>query len=124
MVRRARRLLHPGAVRLAAEAVGLSVDISAVAAQRDEACLRRVWDVGEVAAVAALLRRQRGRRRLALATGNTREPVRATAKALGLLDQFDVVITREDVSYGKPAPDIFAAAALGLGLESAQCLGL
>ena len=92
-------------VVLAAESRGVDLDATAVRRPADEVYLTRVHEVVEVAPVAAVLRREHGRRRLALATGNTVRPVTAMARALGLLDFFDVVITREDVAHGKPAPD-------------------
>ncbi len=40
----------------------------------------------------------------------------------GLLDRFQVVISAEEVEHGKPAPDLFLAAARRLGAEPADCV--
>ena len=45
------------------------------------------------------------------------------AKA-GLDGRFTVVVTRDDVAHGKPAPDSFVCAAAGLGLPPAGCLAI
>ena len=51
---------------------------------------------------------------------------RATFKLehVGLLSRFDVIVGGDEISRGKPAPDIFLAAAERLGVESARCLAL
>lgn len=43
---------------------------------------------------------------------------------LGLTDAFDVVIDPASVPYGKPAPDLFLAAAAALGRMPDQCTGV
>lgn len=58
---------------------------------------------------------------LALAVASSSQNVRAVLSKAGLLDYFPVVIGGDDVERGKPAPDIFLAAAAQLGLAPAQC---
>ena len=43
---------------------------------------------------------------------------------LGVADRFDVVVDPSSVAQGKPAPDIFLAAARELGTTPAGCLGI
>ncbi len=109
-------------VSLVGQLQGLELDIPAVVGHRNEAYLARLHQVGEVALVTATLRKHHGTRPLALATGNTRDAVTRTARALGLLSYFDVVVTREDAERGKPAPEIFLTAARRLGLSPSRCL--
>jgi beta-phosphoglucomutase-like phosphatase (HAD superfamily) len=109
-------------VTLLAGAQDLDVDPEIVAGRRDAAYLQRAHEVGEVEMVTSVLRRHTGRRKIALATGGTRTTVTATAVALSLLDLFDVVVTREDVEQGKPAPDLFLLAAERLGVAAGRCL--
>lgn len=45
-------------------------------------------------------------------------------RQLGLYDQFDAVIDPKTVQNGKPAPDIFVAAANAIGLSPADCVGV
>lgn len=93
-----------------------------LAAHRDRVYLGLLSDVGEVGHVTAILRREHGRRRTALATGGGAATVLPTAEALGLRRYFDVEVTRDDVERGKPAPDIFMRAAELLGVPAAGCL--
>jgi HAD superfamily hydrolase (TIGR01509 family) len=59
---------------------------------------------------------------LALATSSAPEVVPERLGAL--LDLFSVVVTRADVSHGKPHPDLYLEAAARLGLEPAVCLAV
>lgn len=109
-------------VAMIAELAGSEVDLNSVAAHRDRVYLGLLSDIGEVGHVTAILRREHGRRRTALATGGGAATVLPTAEALGLRRYFDVEVTRNDVERGKPAPDIFARAAKLLGVPASGCL--
>jgi len=43
-------------------------------------------------------------------------------RALGLLPLFDTIVTADDVSHGKPDPEVFLIAASRLGLAPARCI--
>ncbi len=109
-------------VALLAVAQDVDADAELVANRRDAAYLQRAHEVGEVEMVTSILRRHRSQQKIGLATGGARQTVTATAAALHLLELFDVVVTREDVERGKPAPDIFLLAAERLGVTARQCL--
>ncbi|TDB82291.1 HAD family phosphatase [Micromonospora sp. KC721] len=109
-------------VALLAAAQDVMVDTEVVAGRRDAAYLQRAHEVGEIEVVTSVLRNHRSHRKTALATGGARQTVTATAAALRLFDLFDVVVTREDVERGKPAPDLFLLAAERLGVAAGQCL--
>lgn len=57
-----------------------------------------------------------------VATGNREEFARYTLEKAGLDQYFSLLITNRDVKSGKPAPDIFLAAAEKLGLAPADCI--
>lgn len=79
--------------------------------------------VREVAAVAALARRLAAAGvPVAVASGGSRSNVQASLAATGLSVLFPVVVTREDATLGKPAPDLFLAAARRLGVAPDHCL--
>ncbi len=59
-----------------------------------------------------------------LATNSSRDNTLHCLELAGLNEVFSKMITRDDVTYGKPAPDIFIAAAKGLGVAIADCLVL
>ena len=48
--------------------------------------------------------------------------VEKTLQAVGISDWFDEVVTSDDVSEGKPAPEIFLRAASLLGVDPGRCL--
>ncbi len=54
--------------------------------------------------------------KLAVGTGNTRKMVDEVLKVLGLEGVFDVVQTSDNVSQGKPSPEIFVKAREQLGI--------
>jgi len=57
-------------------------------------------------------------------TGSDRARVEPRLARNGLLDLLDVVVTRADVTRGKPSPDIFLEVARRLGVVPADCLVL
>ena len=60
----------------------------------------------------------------AVATSTRRARARSKLCDAGILDHFVTVIGGDDVVHGKPAPDIYLAAAKALGVPSAQCLAI
>lgn len=64
--------------------------------------------------------RERGVK-MAVASSSTREVVGHNLGSSGIRPYFDAVVTGEDVTNGKPAPDIFLRAAERLGLPPSDC---
>jgi HAD superfamily hydrolase (TIGR01509 family) len=60
----------------------------------------------------------------AVASSGIRPYVEAVLRVNGLLDRFSVIITGDQVAHGKPAPDVFLAAARALNVEPSDCLVL
>lgn len=60
----------------------------------------------------------------AVATSTARERAARKLARTGLLERFQVVVCGDEVAQGKPAPDIFLAAAARLRAEPAACLVL
>ncbi|MEO8848691.1 MAG: HAD family phosphatase [Casimicrobiaceae bacterium] len=60
----------------------------------------------------------------AVATSTRREQARSKLDDAGLLAHFVAVIGGDDVRHGKPAPDIYLAAAEALGIEPAHGLAI
>jgi HAD superfamily hydrolase (TIGR01509 family) len=61
---------------------------------------------------------------IAVATSSGRRTAARHLQAAGLLERFDLIVTRDEVSHGKPRPDLFIKAAEGLGMEARHCLAL
>ena len=115
-------------IRVLAEAQGWRVeapdglDVAAVSAERDAAFLRRPDAVRELTAVADIARTFAGTIPLAVASGGSGPVIRATIHTLGWDDLFEAVVTREDVTAGKPDPEIFRLAARRVGVAPGDCL--
>ena len=60
----------------------------------------------------------------ALATQSHREQARRVLDILGLADEFDVVVTRDDVEHGKPDPEMHLLVARELGVRPEECLAI
>ena len=61
---------------------------------------------------------------IAVASSSRHSWVDLKLAALGLTGAFDLVLGGDDVTDGKPAPDIYLKAAAGLGLAPAECIAI
>jgi HAD superfamily hydrolase (TIGR01509 family) len=102
----------------------LRLDPEAVAFAKREAFLKRIHNITLIDEIAAFAESLRGKMPLAVASGGSRMVVEKTLRAVGVSDWFDEVVTADDVTEGKPAPDIFLRAARLLGVVPARCLAL
>jgi HAD superfamily hydrolase (TIGR01509 family) len=57
-----------------------------------------------------------------VASSSPRERLHRTLRRAGLLDAFDVVVAGDEVTNGKPAPDMFLLVAERLGVAPEQCI--
>ena len=57
-----------------------------------------------------------------MVTGSAAIVVDEVLAPLGVLDLFEVVVTGDQVSHGKPDPESYRLAATRLGLEPGECL--
>jgi HAD superfamily hydrolase (TIGR01509 family) len=62
--------------------------------------------------------------RLAVASSSRRVWIDATLRSIGLSDAFDVIVSGDDVSHGKPDPEIYLLAARCLGIPPKDCLAI
>ncbi|MBN8881161.1 MAG: HAD-IA family hydrolase [Salana multivorans] len=109
-------------VALAAQERGVDVDPLEVLAARDRLSVDLVHEVRPVTPVLDLLGRYAGRLGLAVVTGSERSNIDSTLGAFGLREAFDVIVTRDQVTRGKPDPECFLVAAAQLGVEPARAL--
>ena len=71
-----------------------------------------------------LVERLRSQVALGLASNSARSLVDAALATAGLADAFEVIVTADDVSEPKPAPDIYLLACARLGVSPADALAL
>jgi len=102
----------------------LKLNPEAVALAKREAFLKRMSRVCLIREVADFAQSLRGKVPMAIATGGSRPVIEKTLKAVGISDWFDEVVTAEDVSEGKPSPEVFLRAAKLMGVDPSRCLAL
>jgi HAD superfamily hydrolase (TIGR01509 family) len=61
---------------------------------------------------------------LGLASSSNREIIDLVLQLSGFGDAFRVTISSEEVEHGKPAPDVYLAAARGLEVDPARCVAV
>ena len=102
----------------------LHLDPEAVAFAKREAFLKRLGSIVLIEEVAEFAESLRGKMPLAVASGGSRMVVEKTLHAAGVSHWFDEVVTADDVSEGKPSPEVFLKAASLLGVAPEKCLVL
>jgi HAD superfamily hydrolase (TIGR01509 family) len=93
--------------------------------EREEQMIARYTaGVAPLPGLHAIIDRFRSRLRLAVATSSPRKFTDVLLPALGLADAFAVVQTGDDVTHGKPAPEIYLKCMERLGVLPAECVVL
>ena len=100
---------------------GVPIDHVAVALEKENEYLRLIAQVEPVEVVVGIAREYYGTTPLAVASGGTKKVITQVLEHLGILELFDVIVTSEDVTLQKPAPDIFLEAARQMGVAPAHC---
>ena len=75
-------------------------------------------------AVDAVRRLREAELRLAVASSSNRELIEAVLETLELTDSFEEVVSSEEVSRGKPAPDVYLEATRRLGPDPGLCVAV
>ncbi len=101
---------------------GLTLDPEAVTTSQRLEYERFLSTVKPITDVVELALSVAGSRPVSVASGGERNIVRRTLELIGLGQTFPVVITAEDVTHGKPAPDMFLLAAERMGVAPADCV--
>lgn len=102
----------------------LKLNPAEVALAKREAFLKRLHTCTLIDEVANFAESLRGKVPMAIATGGSRMVIEKTLRSVGISDWFDEVVTADDVSEGKPSPEIFLKAAHLLGVHPTKCLVL
>jgi beta-phosphoglucomutase family hydrolase len=108
--------------RLASDQNVVVHDIDATAHAKERLFLETIDSLEPIHSVIEIVRREKGRRKMAVASGGWQSIIRDSLKAVGLEGTFDAIVGADDVVHGKPAPDVFLKAAEQLGLSPGECL--
>lgn len=101
---------------------GLTVDAEKVFHDKETRFVELQTDLKLITPVVEFARRMAVDFPVSVASGGPRPIVRGTLALAGLTDLFPVVVTPEDVTRGKPSPDMFLLAAERMGVAAADCL--
>ena len=101
----------------------LAINPIAVALEKEEAYLPFLPQVRPIHAIVEIAREHHGKIPLAVASGGTKAVIEMVLRHLGIRGLFAAVVTSEDVTKQKPAPDIFLEAARRIGVEPRTCRG-
>jgi beta-phosphoglucomutase family hydrolase len=104
------------------EMFGYQFDPHQIAAEKETCFLQHVADIKPIQPVVAIAKEYHGRLPMAVATGGILNVAQHVLGAIGLASFFDTIVTREDVTHGKPAPDTFLEAARRLKADPRYCL--
>lgn len=109
-------------IRALAKEQGVACDAEAVAHEKERIYVESVAVCEPIHSVVEIARRERGRRKLAVASGGWKRVVKETLTVVGVEDWFDAIVGGDDVVHGKPAPDVFLLAAEKIGVAPANCV--
>jgi HAD superfamily hydrolase (TIGR01509 family) len=112
----------PRTVEILNERLGYSMPPLEVARRKEQLYLQMLPELRPVAAVQAVIDRERGFVKFAVVSGSPRESIVRTLEKLGILADFPVIVGAEDYLHGKPDPEPFLTAAKLLGVEAVECL--
>ena len=99
----------------------LGLDHLAVAREKEAEYLPLIAQVEPINAVVGIARENYGKIPLAVASGGTRRTIEQVLEHLGIRQMFAAVVTSEEVTHQKPAPDIFLEAARRIGVPPEAC---
>jgi beta-phosphoglucomutase family hydrolase len=98
------------------------VDAQAAAEEKERLFLAKIELLQPIHRVLEIVQREKGGRKMAVASGGWKNVINRSLAAVGLEGMFDAIVGADEVQHGKPAPDIFLKAAECLQLKPAECL--
>jgi beta-phosphoglucomutase family hydrolase len=110
-------------LKMLAEEQGVTLDHLKAAHEKENAYLPLMSQVEPIHAIVDIAREHYGRIPLAVASGGTQPIILQVLEHLKIRHYFDAVVTSEQVTNQKPAPDIFLEAARRIGIEPQFCRG-
>ncbi|MGE0755414.1 MAG: HAD family hydrolase [Pirellulaceae bacterium] len=109
-------------VEMLAAEHGATVDVQAVAREKEEDFLQLIHLVKPIDVVVTIARQAHRQKKLAVASGGWRHITRMQLHHAGILELFETIVTAEDTERHKPEPDVFLEAARRLNVPPSACL--
>jgi beta-phosphoglucomutase family hydrolase len=101
---------------------GIEVSAEEIAHEKEQMYLEAIPGVKRIGKVVDIAEREKGRRKLAVASGGWKRVVLHSLRSAKLDGLFPVIVGADDVVHGKPAPDVFLEAARRMGLRPEECM--
>lgn len=105
---------------LAAEQ-GKDLDFEQALAEKEQHFLESIELLRPIAPVVDIAQSHRGKLKMAVASGGTRNLVHQQLRQIQVMDWFETVVTCEDTEYHKPDPHVFLEAASRLQVKPEYC---
>ena len=109
-------------VEILNERFGCSMDPNQVVIDQEKYYFAHLHHIVPYEPVVSFARKIVATHPVSVASGSVRPTVLKTMEAIGIADLFDIVVTQEDVTRSKPAPDLFLLAAGKMGVAPEKCL--
>ncbi len=100
----------------------VTCNVQAAAEEKERLFLENLETLQPIHSVIEIVHREKGHRKMAVASGGWKSIINKSLAAVGLTGRFDAIVGADEVARGKPAPDIFLRAAELLHLPPAECL--
>ncbi len=108
--------------KLVIDRAGSAVDPLVITHEKEAEFERQLHHVQPIEPISAVAREHHGKIPLGVATGGFRRICEGLLSAVDLKRLFDTIVTCEDVTRHKPAPDIYLEAARRLNVRPELCL--
>jgi HAD superfamily hydrolase (TIGR01509 family) len=111
-------------VEILNEKFGASMDPEQVAKRKEEVYVQNMDETKPIEEVTAFAQKVATFAKVSVASGGYLPVVEKTLEVIGFKDFFPVIVTTEQVTRGKPFPDMFLEAAKRMGVPPNECLVL
>jgi HAD superfamily hydrolase (TIGR01509 family) len=108
-------------ITLLADETRRQVDVEMILRDKEAEFLRWLHLIQPIEVVTRVVVQERGRLKMAVASGGLRHVILAQLRHIGFEGWFDAVVCAEDTARHKPEPDVFLEAARRLGVPPAAC---
>ena len=85
----------------------VACDVERPPHEKERLFLENIESVEPIHSVMEIVQREKGRRKMAVASGGWKSVIHQSLGAVGLEGMFDAVVGADEVEHGKPAPIFF-----------------
>jgi len=108
-------------LKMLSQEQGIPLDHLAVSLEKENAYLPLLPQVEPIHEIVAIAKENHGRLPMAVASGGVKHIIEQVLVHLDIRHLFQAIVTSEDVTHQKPAPDIFLEAARRIGVPPENC---